>query len=192
MGQYHHAVNLDKGEYLSPHALGNGLKLWEQAYGNRAGVGSALIVLLAVSAPDGGRGGGDPRIDDPNGVLGRWGGDRVVIVGDYAASDDFPGGDAKDIYEHLNSDHPEAYKDITPLVADYLERWFEGKYIGQGWKDFVAVDDEVRRWYPYPATAVSQQITGRVLEVSDKIVKVDWGANGGVIEHDAKKPEFFT
>lgn len=91
MGQYHYLVNLDKREFVHPHEVGNGLKLWEQTTGNLPAV---LIALLAVSS---GRGGGDfneshnydPHAN-PDGIVGRWGGDRIAIVGDYVEASDLP------------------------------------------------------------------------------------------------------
>lgn len=55
MGQYYVAVNLDRKEYLNPHAFGDGAKLLE--FGSDSyGMMTALAMLLA----DGnGRGGGD-------------------------------------------------------------------------------------------------------------------------------------
>lgn len=112
MGQYHMVVNLDKREYISPHKLGCGLKLWEQlANGDIGGTGGALLVLLACSN---GRGGGDfdtgenwngperefPRDNTHGGpmpeeypaiaarTIGRWAGDRIAVVGDYAEDGD--------------------------------------------------------------------------------------------------------
>lgn len=84
MGQYHYTVNLDKKEFLNPHKLGNGLKLWEQG-ASQFGVTQALHALLAVSN---GRGGGDYH-EDPE-FVGRWGGDRIAVVGDYAERGDLP------------------------------------------------------------------------------------------------------
>jgi hypothetical protein len=115
MGQYHIPVNLDKREFVFPHRLGAGLKLWEQL-ANHPGTGAALIILTAVSN---GRGGGDLRqarpdvatpgmdlpsaiasavaaegrqatVIDPDRIIGRWGGDRIAIVGDYAEDYDLP------------------------------------------------------------------------------------------------------
>jgi hypothetical protein len=43
MGQYHVVVNLTKREFIHPHKLGSGLKLWEQiASGANGGTGAAL------------------------------------------------------------------------------------------------------------------------------------------------------
>ena len=105
MGQYYKAVNLDKKEFLSPHACGDGAKLMEFAL-STMGMISCLAILLA----DGnGRGGGDlfgdkckacdgkgwpeglgePRCTTCDGVrrelpeiVGSWAGDRIVISGD--------------------------------------------------------------------------------------------------------------
>jgi len=60
MGQYHKLVNLDKKEWVDPHQLGCGLKVWEQL-ANHPSTGTALLVLLAGSN---GRGGGDLDISD--------------------------------------------------------------------------------------------------------------------------------
>lgn len=85
MGQYHVATNLSKREFLYPHALGDGLKLVEQAGSGPGEIGSVLILLLAASN---GYGGGDFHAADPNSVVGRWTGDRISIVGDYAEPED--------------------------------------------------------------------------------------------------------
>jgi len=111
MGQYYVAVNLDKKEYIRPHACGDGAKLMEFGLSSMATM-SCLAILLA----DGnGRGGGDLyagkcpsckgrgsfgdfmkktyRICKDCGgsgcspappIVGSWAGDRIVITGDYA------------------------------------------------------------------------------------------------------------
>ena len=61
MGQYYVIANFDKKEYLHPHKWGNGMKLTEFSYtGNY--LSTALLNLLK----------------------GRWNGDRVYLIGDYA------------------------------------------------------------------------------------------------------------
>lgn len=110
MGQYHYIANIDKREYLHPHKFGDGLKLMEFGTSG-SGTMLGLAVLLAASN---GRGGGDlhiwtPSADDPRGYqpyggtptperqrlydeyVGRWAGDRIAIIGDYAEAGDFPG-----------------------------------------------------------------------------------------------------
>lgn len=92
MGQGHMILNLDRKECLHPHALGSGYKLLE--IGNNVGPMLALAVLLAASNKGGARGGGDLRFDtrDPvaRAIVGRWAGDRIAIVGDYADQGDLP------------------------------------------------------------------------------------------------------
>lgn len=82
MGQYHYIVNLDKREFINPHKLGVGLKACEQLT-SPAGTAQALFVLLLCSN---GRGGGD--LAETRGfeerIIGRWAGDRIAVVGDYA------------------------------------------------------------------------------------------------------------
>lgn len=113
MGQYWILVNLDKKEFIHPHKLGTGLKLWEQL-ANHPGTGAALIVLCAAMPEP--RGGGDfdleenwhgperdmtlhgtcpgPMPPDYPAVaartIGRWAGDRIALVGDYAEDSDLP------------------------------------------------------------------------------------------------------
>lgn len=81
MGQYHEVYNLDKQERISPHAINNGLKLYEQV-GYIRSTSTALFALLANSNA---RGGGDfPE----HALIGRWAGDRVLVQGDYAERGD--------------------------------------------------------------------------------------------------------
>jgi hypothetical protein len=84
MGQYWKTVNLDKREFICPHKLGGGLKLWEQA-NNPPGTPVALFILTAAMPVP--RGGGDFQ---PHPAIGRWAGDRIATVGDYAEDDDLP------------------------------------------------------------------------------------------------------
>jgi len=88
VGQYHYLVNLDKHEFIDPHKLGDGLKMWEQG-ASLYGTCAAAAILLASSCKDGPRGGGDFQIHT-NDVVGMWAGDRVCWVGDYAEDSDLP------------------------------------------------------------------------------------------------------
>lgn len=141
MGQYWHAVNLDKHEYLNPHTFDHGAKLWEHL-ANHPGVGAALIVLCAAQ-PEA-RGGGDLDLDQnwhgPERVdmrsvgphvpgyeeiarrtIGRWAGDRIALIGDYAHEDDLPNEDATKIYAlcHKAEDlDPEDEIDPKDLYTD--------------------------------------------------------------------------
>lgn len=114
MGQYWQVVNLDKHEFINPHKLGCGLKLWEQL-ANTPGTGTALIILCAAMPEP--RGGGDFDLDDnwhgperdtegahgctpgpmpedyptiAKRTIGRWAGNRIALVGDYGEPGDLP------------------------------------------------------------------------------------------------------
>lgn len=129
MGQYHLTVNLDKKEFLDPHKLGDGLKLWEQI-NSHGGVCAALLLLLACSN---GRGGGDVE-EHP--IVGRWAGDRIAVVGDYAEDTDLaPEHKAGSIYERCNSGE---FKDITDEIVPIVEQACDVKITGTGWRDKVS------------------------------------------------------
>lgn len=111
MGQYWIPVNLDRREFIMPHKLGSGLKLWEQI-ANDPGVGAALVILTAAMPEP--RGGGDfdltenwhgpertfPEHNATPGpmpdvyatiaarTIGRWAGNRIANIGDYAEAGD--------------------------------------------------------------------------------------------------------
>jgi hypothetical protein len=111
MGQYHEIYNLDKKERINPHAIDNGLKLYEQV----GRINTSATALFALVANSNGRGGGDfPEHD----VIGRWAGDRILVQGDYAKSTDqgfVPAGEL------------EAFTDISDKVASMLAE------IEKGW-----------------------------------------------------------
>jgi hypothetical protein len=97
MGQYHGLFNIDKKEMLFPHEVGFGAKQWEHT----GFAGSLSDILYALCAYPERRGGGDFENDNEentgmfsgiqNGVFkGRWHGDRVAVVGDYAEFGDLP------------------------------------------------------------------------------------------------------
>jgi len=112
MGQYHYPVNWDKGEYISPHRFGDGLKLLEFGC-SPSGTLLGLAVLLASSNKGGARGGGDlhPWHGGPgyegrendyivsdeyeqrlmSYIVGRWAGDRISVLGDYHTEDEILG-----------------------------------------------------------------------------------------------------
>ena len=93
MGQYHGLFNIDKKEMIFPHELGFGAKQWEHT----GFAGSLSDILYALCAYPERRGGGDFADDNQdfpevsNGVFkGRWHGDRVAVIGDYAELGDLP------------------------------------------------------------------------------------------------------
>jgi hypothetical protein len=87
MRQYHYLINLDKKQVVYPHHIGNGLKLKEQI-GWDYSTATALVMLLAASSQNGGRGGGDFHAKHP--LVGAWAGDRIAFVGSYAKHGDIP------------------------------------------------------------------------------------------------------
>lgn len=175
MGQYWMVVNLDKREFLDPHKLGTGLKLWEQL-ANHPGTGAALIVLCAAMPEP--RGGGDLDLEEnwhgPERVdmtkegppvpgypevasrtIGRWAGDRIALVGDYAERGDIKSLRVTDppenvIYD-LCSDQPDEknlvhgppFTDITDDVCAVIEHELNGHYEGKGWRNFTR-NEEVK------------------------------------------------
>ena len=176
MGQYHIPVNLTKREYVDPHKLGCGLKQWEQL-ANHPGTGSALLILLACSN---GRGGGDFDVDEnwhgPERIfpkhnaspgpmpedyrdiaartIGRWAGDQLALVGDYAEDSDLAEEhrasmiyalcSSPEEYQHNakwfrdnHIDEKDLYTDITDDVCRVIEHELQGKYEDEGWRRFV-------------------------------------------------------
>lgn len=87
MGQYHSIYNIDKQEVVHPHDIGLGAKQWEHT-GNIASLSDVLYILTTCSPM---RGGGDFIDERRNGdFIGRWVGDRCVVIGDYAEDGDIP------------------------------------------------------------------------------------------------------
>lgn len=156
MGQYWKVVNLDKREFISPHKLATGLKLWEQV-ANAPGTGAALIILCAAQRDL--RGGGDLRLDDEvaRRTIGRWAGDRVCLVGDYAEDSDMPNFpefskiyrlcvdpsslDPNDKDDTRTAD--QLFTDISNDVCIVIEQELNGKFEGMGWRRFVTGVDKI-------------------------------------------------
>lgn len=139
-GQYWICVNLDKKEFVHPHKLGAGLKLYEQL-ANYPSTGTALIVLCAAMPEE--MGGGDFDLEGDNEgysaiahrTVGRWVGDRIAFVGDYAEDTDLPDEfHASKIWDEIDAGD---YTDVSEDVASVLEHELHGKYVGDGWRTFV-------------------------------------------------------
>jgi len=86
MGQYHSIYNLDKQEVIHPHDIGLGAKQREHT-GHEASLSDMLYVLTTCSPM---RGGGDFWAEVMANFIGRWAGDRCVVIGDYAEDSDIP------------------------------------------------------------------------------------------------------
>jgi hypothetical protein len=165
MGQYWKTVNLDKREYICPHKLGGGLKLWEQV-NNPPGTPVALFILTAAMPVP--RGGGDLQ---PHPVIGRWAGDRIATIGDYAEDGDVPKSripasilytlcrsqedldELRDVYRQRVRDRDvytdnarqmlkrlrgrTAFTDVSDMVCEAIERECMGKFVGDGWRTWI-------------------------------------------------------
>lgn len=173
MGQYHYVVNLDKKEYLHPHLMSCGLKLWEQL-ANHPGTSAALVVLLGASN---GYGSGDLSTEghpEWTQVIGRWAGDRLAIIGDYAEPTDLPPEfEADSIYGRCihpsdrvmvkgpdGIDHPcyrdaddklvpwdsTVYLEISDLVKPILAHHLGGSYTSERWGGSGWTDQRTTDW----------------------------------------------
>jgi len=184
MGQYWYPIDLDKREFVNPHKLGCGLKLWEQI-ASHPGTGVALLILCAAMPEQ--RGGGDLDLEDEQGfigdlkkaagisyseiakrTIGRWAGDRIALVGDYAERGDLKPEDDADLIWVLCATEGERletvahlasrgrkdkanrlaqaplYRDITDDVCAVIEHELRGKFTGEGWQHFEYDDYEVK------------------------------------------------
>jgi len=132
VGQYHVLANLDKQEFVSPHALGLGLKQREH---NGAFDGTLADALYFLTMTSPARGGGDYAQVS---ISGRWAGDRCVVLGDYTEDSDLPDYPfASGIWG--KTDNPESgWTDISDMVANDLGEVFGFRMEGDGWKRRVA------------------------------------------------------
>ena len=124
MGQYFKAVNIDKKEYVCPWCMHGGAKLWEWAANTQ---GAVFTLLLRKSD---GSGGGDyygyrrgydegSPVPEHDAIVGRWAGDRVMLVGDYDSSklwDDLP--QFRNVTEEL-VDAWNSFIDLADKKLDY-------------------------------------------------------------------------
>jgi hypothetical protein len=131
MGQYYKLCNLTKKEFVNPHKVGVGLKMWEQVC-SFPGTGSAVLILIGAPAQ---RGGGDIYADVPE-VAGRWHGDRIALIGDYAEPGNIEGVNAQEISNSIFSEDGGKWTDISDIVAQAIEKLLNGQFSGDGWRDF--------------------------------------------------------
>jgi hypothetical protein len=153
MGEYWLPVNLDKEEFIEPHVLGAGLKLWEQV---TAHPGTAAALIILVAGQKGCASGnldlkanwhGQDRLDamasgdldgitpapmpeeyKPEQIIGRWAGDRIMIVGDYTNVD---------LYNKCRNGE---FLDISEEVCRVIEHELCGKFTGDGWRKWETND----------------------------------------------------
>ena len=157
MGQYHILVNVDKKEYVIPHDIGSGLKQWEQIH-TEPSIQHAMYALMCCSNY---RGGGDLGEDNDvvyTEIMGRWVGDRVLIVGDYGEDGDVPSiPNAGSLYGTAQDDP--SWTNISPLVREFFTLEFGVQYIDVekgGWLDWKIA----KRSSDRPALSPDMTITG--------------------------------
>jgi hypothetical protein len=114
MGEYFYILNLDKKQYLHPHQLGSGLKLWEICASSAPGV---LPYLTSQS--------NDfveyHKKQDNLILMGTWSGDRIITVGDYDQSGLY--GIAEETYENISLKLREEYEKF--MGEPLSKRWDE-------------------------------------------------------------------
>jgi hypothetical protein len=116
--------------------MGEGAKLMEWGYGSGTML-TALAILLAVSN---GRGGGDYHSNETDSSLdewvGRWGGDCIAVVGDYAEDTDLAPehhasaiwtacGNARDGETRSLEERIAENESKRPQYGDYVDGWNE-------------------------------------------------------------------
>jgi len=141
MGQYFAAANTDKKEFVCPWCVGGVAKLWEWA----ANPWGAIFCLLLRKSDRGGGGdyygypmqeiqlsGKSPQavlealasvhtlegrpVESPSeSIVGRWAGDRVVLVGDYDSSGIWDELYEKRTYRNVSEELVEAWNDFIEL-----------------------------------------------------------------------------
>ena len=116
MGQYFRPVNTDKKEFVCPWCIKGGAKLWEWAANKQ---GSIFTLLLRKSDGSGGgdffgyhKGYGEGSPVHEHGIVGRWAGDRVMLVGDYDTSEIYQ---AADGYRNVSEELVEAWNGFIEL-----------------------------------------------------------------------------
>jgi hypothetical protein len=112
MGQYYMVVNLDKKQYIRPHAFDDGAKLLE--FGCSAG--STMTALALLLSSGNGRGGGDHPSSAP--PIGSWAGDRIVVAGDCGDKSLFTDDPDRNLYMLARDDFEDVPDAVRPLLED--------------------------------------------------------------------------
>lgn len=113
MGQYYRAFDLSSGEVLNEEDMGDSPKLNSMAFAPMGGVASALVLLMAH-----GEGLSCEEVRLLGGVVGRWAGEEIVLLGDEVIS---PQMQAR-IDACIQRQPGEELEDITGLVIEEIQR----------------------------------------------------------------------
>jgi hypothetical protein len=156
MGQYHGLFNLDKKEMVFPHELGFGAKQWEHT----GFAGSLSDVLYALCAFQVNRGGGD--FGNDGGIFkGRWHGDRVAVVGDYAAFGDLPTAWNDAFVDHeYNGETNKVFNMARTMDDDGMEPFFTDigdqirEHVARLWEKEPEKLMSLREKYGHPSQAI--------------------------------------
>ena len=141
MGQYFKGVNIDKKEFVCPWCLGGGAKLWEWAANPPGAVFTLLLrkssaggggdyygystqnIELDTRSPERAHRSlmdafqsvagieGKPISPPDDSIVGRWAGDRVVLIGDY---------DSSKLWDELHE-----YRNISEKLVTEWNRFIE-------------------------------------------------------------------
>jgi len=103
MGQYFLLASISKREFVDPHKIGYGLKLWEWCANRQCGV---IPFLMAMGDDDGGA------------LRGRWAGDKVVLIGDYDESKLY--NEVRETYTEISEWLIEAYNDFIGIEDRFI------------------------------------------------------------------------
>lgn len=139
MGQYHKVVNYDKKEFIHPHNIGLGLKQGEQIGDIHATTGDIIFLLLSISN---GRGGGDVPTEGIEHLLGRWAGDRVLVVGDYTDPGDVTIEGLDNAATLYGVDEDPEWTDISDEINVMIRKLWGIEVSGGGWHRREVVDHD--------------------------------------------------
>jgi hypothetical protein len=115
MGQSYLLANLDKKEFIDPHGLGDGSKLWEFAFRDHGPTNVAIALLLAKRSTFSGA-----DLELVGGRAGSWCGNRIAIVGLY---DDPLPGRKENLFEVITGMGSEGYANISIEVVEMVRAY---------------------------------------------------------------------
>lgn len=164
MGQYWKVLNLDRKEFVHAHDMGCGLKLCEQIASHPSPATAMFILCAAMPEP---RGGGDfdldvnwhgPERKDYTAAgpmpehypaiaartIGRWAGDRIAVIGDYAETGDIKREKRKgdltepEMYAACTAEDDEEsvgprWVNVTEDVKRVIEHELRGAFVPTDW-----------------------------------------------------------